>query len=169
MRQGGKSEKMNVRKTRPEDLERVMELYAEARAFMKRTGNPNQWKDSHPAESLIRRDIEEGIGYVLEEEGQIAAAFMFRIGEDPTYRVIEDGEWLREGPYGVIHRITAWNKSRGAASECMKWCFEQCANLRCDTHQDNKIMQHVLEKNGFKRCGVIYLENGESRIAYQKV
>ena len=26
----------------------------------------------------------------------------------------------------------------------------------------------VLEKNGFVRCGIIHLENGEARIAYQK-
>lgn len=30
-------------------------------------------------------------------------------------------------------------------------------------------MQHVLEKNGFVRCGIIHLENGDPRIAYQYV
>ena len=28
-------------------------------------------------------------------------------------------------------------------------------------------MQRQLEKNGFAKCGTIYLENGDSRTAYQ--
>lgn len=38
--------------------------------------------------------------------------------------------------------------------------------LRADTHADNKVMQHLLEKNGFVRCGNITLADGTSRIAY---
>jgi len=30
-------------------------------------------------------------------------------------------------------------------------------------------MQHLLEKNGFVRCGRIFVANGSSRIAYHKV
>lgn len=29
-------------------------------------------------------------------------------------------------------------------------------------------MQHVLEKNGFTRCGIIFTEDGSERIAFQK-
>ena len=29
------------------------------------------------------------------------------------------------------------------------------------------MMQHVLEKNGFVPCGIIYVEDGSPRIAYQ--
>lgn len=161
-------EKMGIRNTRLEDLESVLELYAGARAFMKKTGNPTQWGDTHPQEALIRQDIERGEGYVLEEDGEIEAVFMFRVGEDPTYRVIEGGSWKKEGPYGVLHRVASSGRKPGAASRCIKWAFAQCGNLRCDTHRDNKVMRHVLEKNGFSRCGIIYLENGEPRIAYQK-
>ena len=41
--------------------------------------------------------------------------------------------------------------------------------LRADTHADNKIMQHLLEKNGFTRCGVIHVADGSPRFAYQKL
>lgn len=30
-------------------------------------------------------------------------------------------------------------------------------------------MQHLLEKYGFVRCGIIYLPDGAPRIAYQKM
>ena len=36
-----------------------------------------------------------------------------------------------------------------------------------DTHRDNAVMQHVMEKNGFKKCGIIYLLSGDPRVAYQ--
>lgn len=160
--------KMQIRKASKDDLNTIMELYAHARNFMARTGNPTQWGDSYPPEELIRQDIAKGICYVCEEE-EIEAVFMYAIMEDPTYRVIEQGAWPNDRPYGVLHRIASRGEVKGAASFCMQWCFEQCGNLRCDTHEDNKVMQHVLEKNGFERCGRIYVADGSPRIAFQKV
>jgi len=43
------------------------------------------------------------------------------------------------------------------------------ANIRIDTHKDNRIMQHNIEKHGFTYCGIIYLANGDERLAYQKL
>lgn len=34
---------MKIRKSRPEDLERMLRLYADARVFMAEHGNPTQW------------------------------------------------------------------------------------------------------------------------------
>ena len=48
-------------------------------------------------------------------------------------------------------------------------CLEHCESLRADTHADNKIMQYLLEKNGFARCGIIHVEDGTPRVAYQKL
>lgn len=159
---------MKIRKTRPEDLAQVMEIYAIARAFMAKTGNPGQWGDGHPQEELIREDIEKGISYVAEADGRIEVVFMYVFGNDPTYEVIEDGSWKNEEPYGVVHRIASRGEIKGAGGQCMQWAFAQCGNLRIDTHDDNKVMQHVLEKNGFERCGRIYLADGRPRVAYQK-
>ena len=55
------------------------------------------------------------------------------------------------------------------ASDVIEWCLEHCQSLRADTHADNKIMQHLLEKNGFARCGIIHVADDSSRIAYQKM
>ena len=38
-----------------------------------------------------------------------------------------------------------------------------------DTHEDNISMQRLLEKNNFKYCGIIYLEDGNKRIAFEKL
>ena len=36
-------------------------------------------------------------------------------------------------------------------------------NIKIDTHKDNISMQKLLEKNGFKYCGIIYLEDGKGK------
>lgn len=159
---------MEIRKSEKKDLEIILSLYEAARKFMKENGNPEQWGDTYPEEELIIQDIEERNSYVCTEEGKIIGTFYFKEGEDKTYKKIVNGDWLNDEVYGVVHRITAMENKKGAASYCLKWCFGQCGNIRIDTYKDNIPMQKMLEKNGFKKCGIIYLENGAERIAYQK-
>lgn len=159
---------MEIRKSEKKDLEIILSLYEAARKFMKENGNPEQWGDTYPEEELIIQDIEERNSYVCTEEGKIIGTFYFKEGEDKTYKKIVNGDWMNDEVYGVVHRITAMENKKGVASYCLKWCFEQCENIRIDTYKDNIPMQKMLEKNGFKKCGIIYLENGAERIAYQK-
>ena len=91
-------------------------------------------------------------------------------GNDPTYAHIYDGAWIDDKqPYGVIHRLASTEDSKGVASACLQWCYEQIPNLRADTHRDNHILQYILKKHGFKYCGIILLANGDERLAFQKV
>ena len=41
-------------------------------------------------------------------------------------------------------------------------------SLKVDTHEENIPMQNLLKKNGFKYCGIIYLEDGGKRVAFEK-
>lgn len=151
-----------------EDIPAMMDLYAQARVFMREHGNPNQWDDSYPSRELLEKDIAFGNSYIVEDdEKNLAATFAFIKGEDPTYYGIENGAWLNHEPYGTIHRLAGNPSCHGIASGCIGWCKSQIGNLRADTHEDNKIMQHLLEKNGFVRCGIIHLADGAPRIAYQ--
>ncbi|MDO4323329.1 MAG: GNAT family protein [Lachnospiraceae bacterium] len=159
---------MQIRKTKLEDLDEVMQIYDRARRFMAQTGNPTQWGDGYPKEELIREDIAKGVSYVAEFDGRIETVFMYYEGEEADYRAIEGGSWKNDEPYGVIHRIASRGEIKGAGSKCLQWGFEQCGNLRIDTHDDNVVMQHVLEKSGFEKCGRIYLADGSPRVAYQK-
>ena len=157
---------MNIRPANISDLPNLMQLFEEARSFMRAHGNMNQWVGGYPQESLLRSDIDSGCSYVCEEEGRIAASFYFRCGIDPTYLEIEDGAWLNDEPYGVIHRIAS--RAKGAATACVQWCASQIDNLRIDTHRDNYVMQNFVKKNGLSYCGIIHLENGDERLAYQR-
>ncbi len=158
---------MQIRPSRQEDLPVMLEIYEEARRFMQDTGNPTQWNGNYPEAGLLMHDIELGNSFVVEENAQVIATFALIIGEDPTYRVIEDGAWLNENPYGTVHRLAARTAVHGVANYVFDWCKGKVDNLRADTHEDNKVMQHILEKNGFVRCGRIYVADGTPRIAFQ--
>ena len=159
---------MTVRKARVGDLERLMKIYDGARTFMRENGNPDQWGNSYPSKELIASDILEGCCYVCEMQGEPIGVFYFKEGEDPTYANIYEGEWINQEPYAVIHRIAVATHCRGVASFCFHYCFSLCPNIKIDTHRNNLPMQRSLAKNGFTRCGIIYLEDGSERIAYQK-
>lgn len=169
---------MHIRKTTEQDYENVLKIYAQARAFMAAHGNPNQWGTDKPSAQQILQDIKDGCSYVCEEDGEILTVFFHKIGDDPTYEKIYDGAWPKRDsaalspsdayPYGVVHRIASTGKRKGSASFCLNWALEQCGCLRIDTHNDNIVMQNLLKKNGFQYCGIIYLEDGSPRLAYQK-
>ena len=57
----------------------------------------------------------------------------------------------------------------GIFEEIVSFCEKNIAHLRIDTHEDNKIMQHLIEKNGFVKCGIIHVADGSPRIAYEKL
>ena len=160
---------MNIRNTRIEELDQVMEVYAHARKFMAEHNNPNQWKNNKPTREQIKQDILAEKHYICEEDGQIAAVFYFAHETDPTYREIYNGAWLNEEAYAVVHRIASAGKARGVGTFCMNWAYEQFSNVKIDTHRDNVVMQNMLKKNGFLYCGIIHLANGEERLAFQKV
>ena len=152
------------------DLQEIEKLYSEARIFMRENGNPTQWGEYYPPIDLIKEDIENAVSYVCESNKEIVATFYYvNQIDDPTYHVIESGEWIAEQPYGVIHRITTKRGTKGVASYCINECFKECGHLRMDTHEDNIPMQHLLEKLGFQRCGIIYVANGTPRIAYERI
>lgn len=159
---------MTIRLAVPDDLGKMLEIYAYARARMHASGNAGQWGDDKPSPDTVREDIEKKQAYVILHRGEICGVFAFIIGEDPTYQVIEEGAWLNEEPYGTLHRVAGNGQARGVLSAALSFCGGKIKNIRIDTHDDNKIMRHLLEKYGFIQCGYIYVEDGSRRIAYQK-
>ena len=147
-----------------EDLSIIKDIYAHARSFMASTGNPNQWGSSYPSEELLLEDISKNELYVCYEQEGIYAVFVFFMHIDETYNYIK-GAWLNNDDYGVIHRIASSGIKKGMFSEVFEYVTKFSANIRIDTHHDNLVMQQVLNKHGFIKCGVIYLKNGNPRLA----
>ena len=150
------------------DLPVILEIYARARKFMAENGNTVQWQNNRPSREQIEKDIEENNLYVYENNGAIQGVFAFLSGMDPTYQHI-DGAWIEDTPYAAIHRVASAGKEKGVFTKIADYCKSQISHLRIDTHELNLPMQGAVEKNGFQKCGTIYLEDGSPRIAYEYV
>lgn len=158
-----------IRKTTLEDLDIILKIYANAREVMHKNGNPHQWVNGHPTKEAIIKDINMGNSYVVLFNKEIVGVFSLIFGADPTYLKIYDGKWLNDEPYGTIHKIASSYKVKGILKAAIDYSFNYVNNIRIDTHEDNKVMRYLLNKYGFSYCGIIYLENGDPRLAYQKV
>ena len=161
---------MTIRQSTYSDIPVLMEIYRQARQIQLDSGNLHQWKEGYPTQNIVRGDIDRGVSYVVEDGCKIVGAFAFIPGEDPTYRIIEGGSWLDDtASYATIHRLGSLKDAHGVAAACFDWCWKKIHNLRVDTHEDNTIMRHCIEKAGFRYCGIIHLLNGDPRMAFQKI
>ncbi len=156
-----------IRLAKYEDLDAIMQIYAIAKKYMVENGNATQWRASYPSREMLKNDIQNQQLFVYAESNIIHGVFAFIIGQEETYVTIEDGSWKNDAPYGTIHRIASDGAVRGVFSRCLDFCKEHITNLRIDTHHDNHTMRHLIEKHGFEKCGIIYVQDGTRRIAYQ--
>lgn len=162
---------MEIRLAFPNEIERIMEIIEEARAFLKASGS-DQWQGSYPAEADIFDDILNGHGWVALVEGSIVAYAAVIVGKEDAYEKIYDGKWKHNHTrYTVFHRIAVSSQYSGqkVAQTFLQGLIEghDGQDFRCDTHEKNLIMQHILEKLGYVYCGKVQIE-GE-RLAYQKI
>ena len=162
--------KRTIREARPSDMANIQQVIDAAKGIMRASGNMLQWQGNYPSEEVLLHDMERHGGFVILDDERIVGYFAFLPSPDPTYSTIYQGEWLDDVlPYHVVHRIASYPDAHGIFASLLDFCFAREPNLRIDTHHDNSIMQHVLLKHGFSYCGIIYLTNGDERLAYQKI
>lgn len=159
---------MKIELAKKTDLDKLLEIYREAREFMKNSGNKTQWGDNKPSKETLERDIENKNLYKVVDFDEIVGAFALIYGEDKTYLKI-DGKWLNDEPYATLHRVVSSGKARGIMSEIIKFSEEKYENLRIDTHKNNHKMLDKIRENGFTYCGVIKIDDGSPREAFQKI
>lgn len=161
---------MYITKASADDLQKILQIYSNARDFMKKTGNKDQWKNHYPPKELLEADIKKGNLYVVKtKEDSVCGVFAFIIGSEPTYAKITQGQWLSSTEYGTLHRVAGDGTVHGIFHAMVTFCSNQISHLRIDTHNDNKVMQHLILKNDFQECGIIYLSDGSPRIAYERL
>ncbi|MCR5571354.1 MAG: N-acetyltransferase [Bacteroidales bacterium] len=163
-------ENLTVRQAREADLPEIMAVLEAAKGIMRASGNSGQWVNGYPSEEVVLEDIAGGCGYVVLADGRLCGYFAFIPSPEPTYAEIFDGAWLDDTlPYHVVHRIGSYPEVHGVFRTVLDWCFGRDPNIRIDTHEDNRIMQHCILRYGFRYCGIIYLESGDPRLAYQLI
>ena len=163
--------------TKEDYISSILEIINQAQAYLAMQ-NIDQWQNGYPNEEAILKDVFNNDSYVVKTKDAITAATaMFTTRPEPTYTTIE-GNWKTKNnaTYGVIHRMAVSNKFRGKG--IAKFIFFQCEqflkqnnikSMRIDTHEKNLGMQGLLKKLGYHYCGVIYLENNNKRLAFEKL
>lgn len=157
---------MEIRKTRETDIPAVMAIFDAARAFMRAHGNVSQWPVGVPSRAQVEADIAADGSYVCEQDGRVVATFAFLPGPDATYGVIDGGDWRSHGPYWVLHRVASDGSAHGVSAAMFSFAKARTRVLRIDTHKDNIPMQNAIRKAGFEYCGIIYMEDGDPRMAF---
>lgn len=162
-----------IRQATMHDLPAVMALLDMGRVRMRAEGNKTQWPAGVPSEEKVRNDLDAKRSFLRLVDGKAVGTFCLLETPDPNYAEI-DGAWLNTEPYFTLHRVAGDPSVPGFARAMFHFTEERARrsgvrNLRIDTHKDNVGMQRVLAKAGFVHCGVIRLENGDPREAFQKI
>ncbi|MGN0708912.1 MAG: GNAT family N-acetyltransferase [Anaerovoracaceae bacterium] len=162
---------MDLRKAEKNEAEICYQCIEDARAYHKSMGF-EQWHPDYPTLQTILGDIADGTGFVFENERGILGYCCIIIGDEPAYHRI-DGAWKTERPYAVVHRMAFSKNARGGglskkALDLIKdFCRENNVDaLRVDTQDENKVMQHILDREGFSYCGLVQFDGGP-KLAYE--
>lgn len=160
---------ITIRKAEEKDLQEILNIIQEAKSYFAQHKIP-QWQSGYPEGIDIEEDIDRQGGYVAQEDGVILGYSFIQVMQDHNYDVIE-GHWLNEEDYAVMHRTCIHDsaKGRGIAGMFVQKADSLSDNVRADTHELNASMRKMLEKNGFISCGIIYVEDGTPRVAYQRI
>lgn len=156
-----------IRHTTVADIEAVMQMYDHSRSVMRANGNLTQWV-GYPTRDDIADDIACDASRIIENHGMPVGTFAVVPGVEPTYSVIAHGRWIDERtPYSTLHRMAAMPDTHGIADIGFLYAKQCCQHLRVDTHADNKAMRHILDKHGFVYCGIVFMNDGSPRVAYE--
>ena len=166
---------MQWRRATETDFEQILDVIQSAKSFMADI-RLEQWHDGYPTDECIKNDISDKNCYVMTVAGEIIATVMVGFDGENTYNRIYDGRWRSFGKFACIHRLAVkrehMNKGVGTAimTEVEKMALARgWHSLRCDTHENNIPMQRLLIGFGFDYCGIIKLENGAVRLAFEKL
>ncbi len=166
---------MDLNLVKESDIKEVMNIIEDAKLYFKNEGIP-QWQNGYPNVESIKDDISKGFLYKLSLDGKILAIMAAVFGIEETYGRIYQGSWLTEDEeYLTLHRVAVSSdmKGKGLAGKMFNYAEnlarkKDVKSIRIDTHKDNKAMNRLIEKSGFKYCGIIYVADGE-RLAYEKI
>lgn len=165
---------MEFIKATPEYLDEIMDIYDKAREYMRANGNYVQWLNGYPSREIVLSDMEKEQLYLYINKEKIIAVFALDYSKDPIFASLSEGEWLNDDKYAIIRRIAVAGDmhGKGIASHCFSYALLQAKkngvfNLRLITHQKNIAMLKAMQKFGFHYCGLVDLNDGYPRMAYQ--
>ena len=165
---------MEIRQAFPNEIGAIMTVIESARIALAEAGS-SQWQgaDGYPTEEIILMMFLKDrpyVGYSLTVK--LFLMLRWLLMESPPTKKIYDGDWKHHNKrYVTFHRIAVLREFTGQknAQTFIQGLIEgtDAHDFRCDTHEKNLVMQHILEKLGYVYCGKVPID-GE-RLAYQKI
>ena len=165
---------MKIRKALLSDIEQILPLYRMARDFQRNVLNLIQWEDNYPSRSQLLEDIRNHGSYVVMEdnklnrEERIVGTFYLGSGPDRVYLPLK-AHWENLDQIVTLHRIASHLESSGVGNYVFRWLQENFDHVMVDTHDQNEVMKHLINKHQFKYLGVVTLEKGGLRNTYEWV
>ena len=156
-----------------------MTIAGQASAFLREQG-VDQWQNGYPSPAHFEADIAEGSAWLFTHNDTPAGCVTVRRAHEAPYDRLF-GQWLTdsETPYAVVHRIAVADgyRGRGLAGEMLQFAEDislgtGAVSLRIDTHEQNAAMRALLEKRGYTRCGLLWIDEivgDKLRVAYEKI
>jgi GNAT superfamily N-acetyltransferase len=164
---------MNLRLAILSDANTIWEIL-QAAILQRKNDGSTQWQNGYPNEQTVLNDIQNGFGYVVEENGLIIAYAAIIFDIEPAYEDIK-GAWLSNQKYAVVHRVAtaAALKGKGIATQLFLLIeklaiSKQTYSIKVDTNFDNEPMLKILDNLNYTYCGEIFF-SGSSRMAYEKL
>lgn len=169
--------KLDIRIAIADDIPSIIDIFNQASKFISDYGS-DQWQGkSCPNQENVINDMSENNAYVLiNQDKDVIGYFSLSFNKDSNYDIIKNGRWESDYKYAVLHRIAISDTYRGqklsknifdfAENECIK---NQIRSIRVDTHHLNEPMKAILKNRKYKKAGIIFLQNNEERIAYEKI
>ena len=149
------------------DVPEVMAMYDHSRQLMRAMGNTTQWV-GYPTQAQLECDMAADAAMIVEANGRPAGTFALVDGEEPTYAKIVHGRWIDDRhPYATIHRVACTGEVRGVTRAAYAYAKRRYPYLRFDTHESNPVMRHVADREGFVYSGVVFMNDGTERLAYE--
>ena len=158
-------------KAMPGDEALCMEIIADGRQFQQEQGFV-QWTEAYPILPYIAEDIETQRAWLLREGDTVLGYLCLDFDGEPAYDAITGGSWLCDEPSAVLRRLALNARGRGLTRVLFDLAAERSREqgityLRLNIGLQNSRMQHILEKVGFEKRGIIIFQ-GSGKFAYEK-
>ena len=162
---------MEIRQAIHNDVDQMMIIVKQAQNDLKQM-NVDQWQNGYPNETVLHQDIDLKKAYVAQTD-QVTGLMVISYNDETTYDPLNT--WMKDS-YMVIHRFAVAKEVQrtGVASFMVDQASlmakeKGMESIRIDTHEKNVRMRRFLEKYGFEERGIIYLKDGNPRIAYELI
>lgn len=158
---------MTIRKATEADIPQILAMFDHSRTIMRAGGNMVQWV-GYPTAEDVADDIRRHASHIIQHATFPIGTFALVDGDEPTYNYIDHGRWIDTvTPYATLHRLAKAAEVHGVADTAFAYAKQQRDHLRVDTHAANQPMRHLLLREGFVYCGIIYMPDGSPRDAYE--